>query len=51
MKMELKNPVTQLENSKKNFTNRMNYTEDRIPVLKDKVEDLDKIIRKSEKLI
>lgn len=49
--MELKSPVAQLENSKENLTNRMNYTEDRIPGLKDKVEDLDRIIRECEKLI
>lgn len=38
-KIELKNPITQLENSKENLTSRMSELEDNI-------EDLDQISKK-----
>lgn len=38
-KLELKSPITQIQNSRKNLTNRMNQTEHRIPGCKDKEED------------
>lgn len=41
MRMELKNPITLLENPNKSLTSRMNQVEDRISGLKDKAEDLD----------
>lgn len=37
MKMELKTPVTQLENLKKNLTSKINQVEDRVSRLKDNV--------------
>ena len=45
MKMKLKTPITQLENSEDGFTSRRNQAEERILVLKDK-EDLDQISNK-----
>lgn len=45
MKMELKTPMTQLENPEDGFTSRRSQAEDRILVLKDK-EDLDQISNK-----
>ena len=38
MKMELKSPVNQLENSRESPTSRMNKTDDRTSGLKDKIE-------------
>lgn len=43
-RMELKVPKAQLENAKETLTNRMSQAEDRISVLKDKIEDLDQIM-------
>lgn len=37
IKMGLKNPITQLENSKESLISRMNHSEDRISGLKDKI--------------
>lgn len=48
MKMKLKTPITQLENSEDGFTSRRSQAEDRILVLKDK-EDLDQISNKHKK--
>lgn len=48
MKMKLKTPVTQLENSEDGFTTRRNQAEDRILVPKDK-EDQDQINNKHKK--
>ena len=39
MKMELKNPVNQLETSRESLTSRMNETDDRTSGLKVKEED------------
>jgi chaperonin cofactor prefoldin len=43
--------MTQPDNSKENLTCRMNQTEDRIPGLEDKVEDLDTRSKEYEKEI
>lgn len=48
--MTLKSPITQLENSKESLTSRMNHSEDRISGLKDKIGDLDKIIKNMKKI-
>lgn len=50
IKMTLKSPITQLENSKESLTSRMNHSEDRISGLKDKIGDLDKIIKNIKKI-
>lgn len=48
--MKLKNLITQTESSNKNPRNKVkNQSKDRILGIKDKVEDLDKIINKYEK--
>lgn len=43
MKMELKNPLTQLLNLRKILQNRLQEIEDRLSGLKGKVHDLDEI--------
>ena len=49
MKMKLKTPISQLENSEDGFTSRRNQAEERILVLKDK-DDLDQISNKHKKI-
>lgn len=41
--LELKNPISQLDNSEESLTSKMNQANDRILVLLDKVADLDQI--------
>jgi hypothetical protein len=43
MKMELKTPITQVENSKEILTNGMNQTGDRIARLGNEAEDLSEV--------
>lgn len=49
MKMELKNPVNQLETSRESLTSRMNETDDRTSGLKVKEEDQYQISKQYEK--
>lgn len=49
MKLELKHPTIQLENSKENITCRMDQVENRIPGLKDKAEYLEQKNKKKYK--
>lgn len=51
MKVDLKNPITQLENSKENTTSKMNQTEDRLSGLNNKVEDPDQMGEKYKKFL
>lgn len=46
MKMELKSPTVQLENSKESLISKKNQTEDRGSVLKEKRRDLEQINKK-----
>lgn len=41
-KVELRNPIIHLENSRESFTNIMNQIEERMTKFKDKVENLSK---------
>ena len=50
IKIKLKSPKTQLENSKESLTSRMIHSDDRISGLKGKIEDLDKIIKNMKKI-
>lgn len=50
MKIELKHPIAQLENSKRRLISGMTEAEDRISDFKDKIEDLYQISKGHEKL-
>lgn len=47
--MEMKHPTTQLENSRESLASRRNQAGDRIPGLKNKVENMEKIRKENEK--
>ena len=49
MEMELKHPITHLENTNESLTSRLNQTESRISDFKDKVEVRDQLDKEYEK--
>lgn len=48
IKVELKNSTCHEETLRENFTSRMSQADDRISGLENKVEDLEKVIKKCE---
>lgn len=49
MEMELKHPITHLENTNESLTSRLNQAESRISDIKDKVEVRDQLDKEYEK--
>lgn len=47
MKVDLRNPVVQLENSKESLTSRENHAEYRVPGLRD---NIDNVVQTSKKM-